>query len=196
MNSRDSRREKPFREKYSFFIILVLFALIALYAFVSMAIFALPLFLFLMLLGADVIFVGASSMKRAIDANKWPSTYAKLISANAVKRRSHDNVYKWYLEIEYEYSVSGEVHLSNNYNWIGVASSDKTKIESLIDGMQSSGGLNVKYNPHDFSESVINSTLSPIYFLGIMVGLAIMCGGLIGSLDYLGFINVEDYVNS
>lgn len=195
MTATKSSKEKPFREKYSFFIVVGLMALIGLYALLSKEVFGLPLFTYLILLGADIIFVGVTWMKRAADAKHWPSVPARLISANAVERRSHKDGRKWYLEIEYEYTVSGESHLSRNYNWIGAASSNKAKINKLIQDMQSDGQLKATYNPHEFGESVIVTNVSPLYLVGMAVGLTVVCGGLAGILDYFELIDVGRYIS-
>lgn len=61
--------------------------------------------------------------------------------------------------------------------------------------MQSDGQLKAKYNPHEFGESVIVTNVSPLYLVGIAVGLAVVCGGLAGIFDYFELIDVGRYIS-
>jgi len=170
--------KKSFRERYSFLIVISLFALAGLYIFGSKEVFGAPLFISIALFGVDIFWVNLSGLNTAKEAKLWPSTLGKLIKARAVRKRSHDNVYKWFLEINYTYSVAGSDFSSDNYNWVGVVSSSQEKIEKLASNIHSAPTLNVRYNPANHSQSVIVPSVSVIYYLGLAIGLAISIFGL------------------
>ena len=170
--------KKSFRERHSFLIVISLFALGVLYVFGSKEVFGAPLFISIALFGVDIIWVNLSGLNTAKQAKLWPSTIGKLIKACAVRKRYHDNVYKWFLEINYTYSVAGSDFSSDNYNWVGVVSSSKEKIEKLASNIHSVPALIVKYNPANHSQSVIVPSVSVIYYFGLAIGLVISIFGL------------------
>lgn len=189
-----TRAERPFRERYSFLIILLLFALIASYAFVSQLLFATPLFLYVFWFGFDIILVNVQGAKRAISARAWPTTTATLLSGRSIRKEysSSPVTYRWFLELDYCFEVDGQLYESDNYNWVGVAYLAKEKVDQIVDNLGDQ--FEIRYNPDLHGESVVVPTVSPIYLLGMLIGIAVMAGGAIGLLDFFEFLDAAELV--
>jgi len=185
---------RPFRERHSFLIIATLFLLIALYFFSSKDIFGIPLFVYIVLFGIDVLYVNVSGLKKSISAKDWPISEAVLINGEAIYRNYSDNSKKWFLQIEYEYSVSGQIFKNENYNWVGVASTSKEKIENILKELRSAPTFPVRFNPDSNDISVVSPTISSISFIGMTVSLGVILVGFLGLLGYFEVFDLLEYI--
>ncbi|SMF15869.1 Protein of unknown function [Alteromonadaceae bacterium Bs31] len=180
--------EKPFREKYSGYIILTLFALLVAFL-ISQRLFALPLCAFVIWFGYDIWLVNYQGLVRARSVKHWPKTPALLTQCevrNAVRRNGMATP-NWYLELEYLYEADDDTYSGCNYNWIG-AVGRKPKIEKIAE--QLNREISIFYQPGNPGQSVVIAYVSPIYFLGMLMGLALSLGGVTGILEFLGVINL------
>lgn len=182
----------PFRERHSFKIIFGFISLLILYFAVNREFFGIPLFLYIVMLGGDIVALNLSCVRMAISAKKWPVAEAVMISAEAVYRRYSEKSKKWFLEIEYEYVVSGTTFESENYNWVGMASSSKEKIECVIAKLKKYPTFPVRYNPNKHADSVIVPVISVIFPIGITCGLGLMSLGIFCLLDYFGVYTLAE----
>jgi hypothetical protein len=176
--------EKPFREKYLFFILLCFMLLFGLYFLVSKEIFGMPLFIYLIILGTDVVWVNILAMIKAKDAKNWPLILANLTSIKAVEVKYRNASTDWTLEMKYNYKIKEVLYHSNNYNWVDVSPSPKESILKLIDTIKNVETFQVHYNPRNHSESVVVSNISYLYLFGVMGGLVIIGLGLSGIFYY------------
>ena len=182
------RKDKSFREKWSGAIVVGLFVLIALAALVNREVFEPMAWIAFGLLGLDVIWVGTQAGRKALASKSWPITHGTLIKAYGDYRRYQGTVKKYFLEIEYEYSVSGTNFTGTNFNWVGLVKDKQEQIDAVIAELDKYGSLTIHYNPKDPAESVIKPMLSPIHLLGgavglVMVALAIL--GFTGNIQWL-----------
>lgn len=182
----DVTDDLPFRERHSFKIIFGFILLMILYFSVSRELFGIPLFLYIVMLGGDVVALNAAGVKKAISAKKWPIAEAVMISASAEYRRYSEKSKKWFLEIEYEYQVSGDTFKCENYNWVGMASSSKENIDGVIARLKEFPTFRVRYNPDKYADSVVVPAISIIFPIGIACGLGLMSLGIFCLLDYFG----------
>jgi hypothetical protein len=187
---------KPFRERHSFLIVVTLFLLIGLYFFSSKEIFGIPLFVYIVLFGIDVLYVNVSGLKESISAKGWPISEAVLINGEAIYRNYSDNSKKWFLEIEYEYSASGKSFKNENYNWVRVASTSKEKIETILKGLRNEPTFPIRFNPESNDISVVSPIISIIPFIGIAVSLGVILVGFFGLLGYFEVFNFLEYIRS
>lgn len=182
----DVADDLPFRQRHSFKIIFGFILLLILYFSVSRGLFGIPLFLYIVMLGGDVVALNFAGIKTAMSAKKWPIAEAVMISAAAVYRRYSEKSKKWFLEIEYEYEVLGDTFKSENYNWVGMASSSKEKIDGVIARLKEFPTFRVRYNPDKYADSVVVPAISIIFPIGIVCGLGFMSLGVFCLLDYFG----------
>ncbi|MCG8535064.1 MAG: hypothetical protein MI808_08200 [Pseudomonadales bacterium] len=161
---------KKFREKYSFWIVIGFFIVVAVAAFTEHK---LPLVVYAFLFGIDIIAVGVTSYKQAIDSKTWPIHPAKLIQAEAVCKRYSDNVFKWFLDVEYEYLINNCLYKGNNYSWVGFVSSSEHRVSHIAEELKTKSALYIHVSPNNPEVSVIAPGASIIHCLGIIAGLAI-----------------------
>jgi len=191
MTGTNQAMKRPFREKHSFSIILTLLALVALTAFASYTIFAVPLLLAVVLLGLDIAKVNVRGIVKCHAAKTWPTTHATLIRGSSDRRRYDGTKHGWYLDIEYQYSVEGKQYKDTNYNWVGKMSESKETIERLIEDLKQHQGFRIRFNPVNHSESVVVPNFSLIYVAGILVGTLFVVGGTLGILNYFGIVAMD-----
>lgn len=188
--------KRTFRERISFWVISALLILIVLAVFVDYRLFAIPLFVFVILLGLDVVFVNFRERRKSIRAQNWPVAYAELINGCSRQRRYDGARYKWYLEIEYQYAVSGRQYRSENYNWVGKVADSREPIERIVEDLRLRNSFSVRYNPENPGESVVVPELSLQYILGIVVGVILVLGAALGAADYFEILKLSAHYES
>ncbi|SDK76336.1 DUF3592 domain-containing protein [Microbulbifer yueqingensis] len=186
------QRSLSFEEKYSGRIILIVLLLSALAAFASTTVFLAPALLAWCLLGCSVIKVNLQGWRRARASRYWPRASAQLQKAETSLKRSSaggNPSYFYGLDLLYSYRVGGREYTGSNYHWEGYGTQREEKAIGTVEKLRSTGpGLMVHYNPRHPSESVIYPTVPVLYFIGVMVGLAMSIASITFGLHYWGLL--------
>jgi len=186
--------ERPFRERYSFLIILCLLGItgLAFYTQTSESAYRVIFFkaacIAWALMGLDIIAVNLKGRQKALSSTSWPTVNGTLLEGKAVRRRyGQKDQQRYFLEIQYRYTLAGKTFESDNYNWVGVANSSEESIVAIIDSLRNQP-FSVYYNPDKHSESVIKPEVSWIYYLGALVGLVIILLATLGFVEKLYYL--------
>ena len=130
-----------------------------------------PLLVYSVILGLDIIYINTSSASEAAESKTWPIYPANLLDASAIHKRYNGSQMKWFLKVKYQYKISGITYTNDNYNWVGLAHSNKDKIQNIVETMKKQSNINLHVSPKDPTLSVIEPKISLIYPLGILIGL-------------------------
>jgi len=137
----------------------------------------LPFFLFFCLFLPVIIFliVFASHMIYEYNTLKsWKSVTGKIIKADLEYAVNED--FKYYLDIEYTYSVNGESFTESRINIVDdsyALDEAKEKLQDYTVGKD----ITVFYNPENPERAVLNKGLSFQFFVIVFAALAFTWGG-------------------
>ena len=142
-----------------------------------------------LLVGIVLLFAGLQARKKALEAQKWPTTQGKITSATLeedrhVDHETHRTSVTYVPTIQYQYQVGDSVQVGNRIGFSRTGYDYNTANRKLA-LYPLNGVVTVYYNPVAPNESVLNpSTKGSIVLIIIsivvmLIGIAIPMGSLL-----------------
>jgi hypothetical protein len=130
--------------------------------------------------GVLIIFYQIYLLYKIHQSYKWPTAKAEIISSeleDLTMTNETDKAYR--AKIIYKYSINGIEYCSKKIYWGDrLSNSSKKKTVELTKKYPKGNLIEIYYNPHNFSEAVIERKISSKIYQLIAVGLIIVIIGL------------------
>ncbi len=133
--------------------------------------------------GAVLLWSGFTSLKRAMDAENWPTTFAQVKRVELKEETDSENSRTYAVEVEYTYQVGGHTYNGNTLNDGYSGSSGYEQHRKLFEKIRSAKTLEVRFNPEKPQESSIAYGLSRSHYISLSFSIT-------WSLGIIGFIAI------
>ncbi|WP_394561815.1 DUF3592 domain-containing protein [Aquipseudomonas alcaligenes] len=133
--------------------------------------------------GIMLLWSGISSLKKSIDAEDWPTTYAEVQRVELTEDSDSDGTtYK--VEVEYSYQVGGQAYSGNIISSGYSGSSGQEPHLQVYEKIKSAKVVEIRYNPKVPEESAIayGVTRSNLIHMAFAVTWSLFVAGFISIL--------------
>jgi len=127
--------------------------------------------------GIGFIVASIYNISFAMKSENWPTTEANILNVD-IEKVSMKAGYQYEIKILYEYYIENKRYISNRYSFGESETSDKYKIEKLVNKLKGQKNITVFYNPNDPNTSVIETGMQwrhwkILFFSVLFLGLGI-----------------------
>jgi hypothetical protein len=135
--------------------------------------------------GAVLIAIGVSSYRRTKATETWPSTQGNVYATN-IRRYNDEGTIRFAPEINYEYTVGGELYKSTVIREeIFVSFPDEDEARRFLKNYMVGRSVQVFYDPTNPNQSVLEPKAAPVLHMVTIMGVISCC--FAAMMYYLSF---------